>query len=620
MKTSFKQIIASALVLALGPVVASASGTPVQRPGGNFYQVVTHDEITWNAAKLAADESIYMGIAGHLATLTSPGEDAFVDQLRQDAFDNEELNQGQVWIGGSQLSGQASVGDGWFWENGEGMIPGMDSTLPHAKWADGEPNDGLTDPPNVEDNQENHLTSGRFGLGGGWNDEGTAIASIGGFIAEFNVVPQANDDLVSTDPLTESGETISIDVLANDDLMSQDIVAINVSGLTGSPPPGATATVVGTAPNFTIEYTSAPGSGGVDTFEYTITDSDGNISNTATVSIEIDGSVSNTSSGNDIVVFGGNTVPLTVTGDVAENSAQSSVKCCTVRDPRVKLKTYWNGSQKIKHKGVPFDIGKAMSSSLADSDCADLPQPDRFDLIVPRHFSVHTEVEGSLDPDDYRFGLCVVETNGIWQGPMHMDVTSEQAVGYPVDCTRNGVKNQPLTLGLTTFPEEFTAPFMRPVTVECDPRGVAKWSTWYFVPNAVHLTNKLPSKWYVVGRFVVLQLMMGFMEFQGAVESTLINDVQSQVLAARLLLVGPTTPSEAMAAMSILDDATVEVLTPGPTSSSYPGSGTFPNPKGELASHLMAVRYAVCNELAFVDMPLECKLRPDVLGLLPPLP
>ncbi|MGI9236312.1 MAG: hypothetical protein ACR2QZ_02900, partial [Woeseiaceae bacterium] len=323
------------------------------------------------------------------------------------------------------------------------------------------------------------------------------------------------------------------------------------------------------------------------------------------------------------VVFGGpdNGVPLLATGEFAVDGGESSIKCCTVRDPRVKLKTRPNGSKKIIHKRYPFDIGKAMGTHLAEG-CEELPQPDRWDLMVPGHFSVHTATAGSLDLDEYVFGLCVVETGVEWLGAVNLDISAVPAVGYPVDCTRTGVENQPLTLGLTTDPPEFTAPLMRAVTTECNPRGAAKWSTWYFIPNAVHLTNKLPSRAYVIGRFVVLKLMILSMQLDpgNPVDDALLNSIKSKVTAARNIVLGPASPD---LALPILDDATVDVLTPpvAPVMGSpYPGSSNFPNPKGELASHLMALRYAVCNELAFVDMPGLCKIDPAVELLLPDLP
>lgn len=616
MKIAISRTAVLTLVLVCGPFAANAAPV-LGGPDGHYYEVIVANGIDWGSANTAAMGSSHLGVPGHLATLTSQAENDFVDSLRQPLLGDNETAGGayistakaEAWIGGFQTPGcSPEPGCGWTWVNGEGAIPGAN---PFVNWHGGEPNDS--------GNDEDQIVLGRY-LDGTWNDSRVANENIGGYIIEYDTVaPVANNDPGN---MANSGETIQIDVLANDMLFGQDVTSLNI---TSPSPNGGTAVVVAcVAPAtsaFCVNYTSRPGFGQQDSFKYTVNSGDLE-SNEATVTIDVDGSVSVTPSGDDIVVFGGgsNGVPLLATGEVAQNSAQSSVKCCTVRDSRVRLRTYRNGSKKITHRWRFFDLGKNMGTSLADADCANLPQPPRGDLLIAPHFSVHTEVEGSLDPNDYRFGVCVVETGVSWQGPMHLDVSSEQAVDYPVDCKRTGIENQPLTLGLTTFPEEYNAPLVRPVTVECDPRGVAKWSTWYFVPNAVHLPSLWPSKLYVLGRFLVLDLMLGAMDAEGAVETVFLNDVRTQVRSAWFSLIVPTTPSDAMAQLPTLDDATVAVLTPGPTSASYPGSGSFPNPKGEIASHLMAVRYAVCNELANVDMPTECRLRADVLALLPPLP
>ena len=187
MNYRINRITAFVLTLALGPVVANAAettGTPVEGPNGNFYEFVFDADITWDDANAAATGLTFNGIVGHLATLTSAEEDDFVDLER----DNADL--GQAWIGGSQLTGQSAEGDGRSWVNGEGTIPGMDSASPYADWGnnnnppDIEPNDagGAAG----EDNSENHLALGRYGVGGGWNDE--RAPNISGYIVEYDFV------------------------------------------------------------------------------------------------------------------------------------------------------------------------------------------------------------------------------------------------------------------------------------------------------------------------------------------------------------------------------------------------------------------------------------------------
>ena len=253
-----------------------------------------------------------------------------------------------------------------------------------------------------------------------------------------------------------------------------------------------------------------------------------------------------------------------------------------------------------------------------------MPQPEPGELIVARHFGVHTEIPDSQIVSDYRFGLCVVETDVAWLGPVHLDVDAETIPGldYSVNCKiGGGVDNQPLTLGLTTFPPEFTSPRMRATTIECDPRSVARWSTWYFIPNGQHLTGKESSKTYVGRMSSKVKGMIGAMRAEGAVAEFLLDDVKSQLLdAEKLFKGGKATAADAALAMPILDAATVAVLREDPVAPFYPGSASFTNPKGQLSSHLMALRYAVCSELAHPSSLGSCFIDPTVEGLLPPLP
>ena len=183
------------------PTETKAAGTNAAT--GHYYEVYAADSITWGAAKACADAAIYEGIGGHLATLTSSGEDEWVDELRQSA----SLGKGQVWIGGSQQGSPTTPGDGWRWENGEGPIPGANNETAFANWANGEPNDGGD---RIENGQEQHLTLGRFAGVRGWNDEGVAPTSIGGFIVEYDVPRVATDCTLAGGCETVAGQTLTL--------------------------------------------------------------------------------------------------------------------------------------------------------------------------------------------------------------------------------------------------------------------------------------------------------------------------------------------------------------------------------------------------------------------------
>jgi hypothetical protein len=167
---------------------------------GHFYEVYKLGSISWDDAMKCADSLSVLdpvsgkNIPGHLATITSSAEDRWVDELRDAAFGQPAFPaagyKGQAWLGGERIGA-----GGWQWVNGEGPFPSNNLGPAYANWAGGEPNNS----GGVED----HVTAGRFGLYGGWNDEGAAPQSIAGFIVEYDVPRPA-----ACDPATGSCQTI----------------------------------------------------------------------------------------------------------------------------------------------------------------------------------------------------------------------------------------------------------------------------------------------------------------------------------------------------------------------------------------------------------------------------
>lgn len=175
------------LTLGSAAAVADVCPTPPASPvaadtnpvTGHYFEVYKANGISWDCANANAVGLTYSSTPGHLATVTSSGEDVWVDQLRQNSVGGSGLTQGQVWIGGVQSTGSTEPGGGWHWVNNEGPIPGVNTEPAYAGWAAGEPNDSYPG--------ERHLALGRYGLGGGWNDEDSALSSIGGYIVEYDV-------------------------------------------------------------------------------------------------------------------------------------------------------------------------------------------------------------------------------------------------------------------------------------------------------------------------------------------------------------------------------------------------------------------------------------------------
>lgn len=429
--------------------------------------------------------------------------------------------------------------------------------------------------------------------------------------------PIAVADSVNT--VSGDSATLHIDVLAND--LSLDD---GVADLIVTTPASLIGTVVKTGGDsgfngLHVDYTFPAGFGGTETFTYRIESNRREISDPATVTVTVDGSIAVTAKGSNKIVFGGaafpgSNVPLSATGETAETDGTSTVKCCTVRDPRVSA----GGSRKsrvVSYAWTSLDLGIALSDeSLSDESCGDIAPPPAGTLIIPPHFGVHTENLRSADPEDYRFGVCVVDTGVHWQGPVQLDVVAEPVIGYPVDCkTDLGVHKQPLVLGLSVEPTEFTSPEMRAVTIECDPRSVTRWSKWFFVVNAVHLADKDESRGYVSRMFTTLRSMIEEMRKKNAIETTFLNDLTTLVLDAQ------NPSNSATGSMASLDAATLMALTP-PDGDPYTPNASFSNPKGELVSHLAALRYAVCSELAYPGNLAECRISEAVDNALPELP
>jgi hypothetical protein len=165
--------IALLAMFVVGGNVYRVMAVPVLGPGGHYYDVISAGGIDWPSADAAANALSYLGLPGHLVTITSPVEDAFVDGLRAG------LGFGEVWAGGFQSPiTETTPTAGWTLVNGEGAFPGVTSASPYASWAGGEPND------NYGPASEQYLGIGLFGLGGGWNDEGN-LDLIGGYAVEY---------------------------------------------------------------------------------------------------------------------------------------------------------------------------------------------------------------------------------------------------------------------------------------------------------------------------------------------------------------------------------------------------------------------------------------------------
>lgn len=135
------------------------SQTTWTEANGHIYAIVDLPGTDWSTA--ATDlQKLLPGY--HLATITSQREQDFVWQFLVDTTGGAW----EWWLGGFQeVDVETDPAANWKWVNGERWS--------YTAWRSGEPNDagGL----------EDHLAM-EAGL---WNDEGTAISAIGGYIAEL---------------------------------------------------------------------------------------------------------------------------------------------------------------------------------------------------------------------------------------------------------------------------------------------------------------------------------------------------------------------------------------------------------------------------------------------------
>lgn len=200
---SFLSALCALMVL---PTVALATTPPPTvasgEYNGHYYEVIAYPtsgspDKTWPTANAAANARSYeyasgMSIDGHLATITSAGEDAFIDDLRIAAG----LHRPEAWVGGFQNGTPCGSPDcNWSWVNGEGAFI-------YSNWLIDEPNDHAGA-------EEEYLGVG-LGNAYGWNDE-RALGNIGGYVVEYDVPVDASECVSGDEGCSISvGSTITL--------------------------------------------------------------------------------------------------------------------------------------------------------------------------------------------------------------------------------------------------------------------------------------------------------------------------------------------------------------------------------------------------------------------------
>ena len=154
----------------------------------HFYEFVSVEGITWNNARIAAENRTYYGRQGYLATLTSQEEADFAGKQAT----------GTGWIGASDEETEGV----WKWVTGpetgtvfwNGQVSG--TTPNYANWNNNEPNDFQ----GGEDYA--HITDPSIGIVGAWNDlpniGGTGLYAPKGYIVEYGTTTDSPLNIVAS--------------------------------------------------------------------------------------------------------------------------------------------------------------------------------------------------------------------------------------------------------------------------------------------------------------------------------------------------------------------------------------------------------------------------------------
>lgn len=154
----------------------------------HFYEFVSVEGITWNNARIAAENRTYYGRQGYLATLTSQEEADFAGK--------QAIGTG--WIGASDEETEGV----WKWVTGpetgtvfwNGQVSG--TTPNYANWNNNEPNDFQ----GGEDYA--HITDPSIGIVGAWNDlpniGGTGLYAPKGYIVEYGTTTDSPLNIVAS--------------------------------------------------------------------------------------------------------------------------------------------------------------------------------------------------------------------------------------------------------------------------------------------------------------------------------------------------------------------------------------------------------------------------------------
>jgi len=250
----------------------------LESEGGNghyyeFVRLAAPGGIRWDTARADAEARMFLGASGHLASVASGAENAFLRSLRG-PFDL------RAWIGFTDDPAQvAGASEGNFrWTTGEPVT--------YTNWNGGEPSNAF--------GLEHYVEMFASGV---WNDNRIIdlVFPVNGYLVEYEVAeaPEAPEAPVFLSPLPPlrdgtftwaAGKMLAFDLIASD-ANAADVVTLSASGL----PPGATVAPALPAMGnpATAFFSWTPTEADVGTYVIEFVASDGGLSDTFSMTITV---------------------------------------------------------------------------------------------------------------------------------------------------------------------------------------------------------------------------------------------------------------------------------------------------------------------------------------------